>query len=160
MKLKNTNKGFTLIEILVVIGIIAVLAAIVIVAINPARQFAQARNTQRESDVSTILNAIGQKSVDCKGTFDASAAACPTSPVCPTITTVKHISSGAGSGTYDLSCLVPTYIASAMPFDPNGGSASDTDYTIEAVANGRYKVCAPNHDEDAIDGSDVYCLTR
>jgi len=54
------QEGFTLIEILVVIGMIALLAAIVIVAINPARQFAQGRNTQRTSNVNTILNAIGQ----------------------------------------------------------------------------------------------------
>jgi type IV pilus assembly protein PilA len=53
---KVGSKGFTLIEILVVIGIIAVLAAIVIVAINPARQFAQARDSQRHSNINTILN--------------------------------------------------------------------------------------------------------
>ena len=34
---KTNQKGFTLIEILIVIGIIAILATIVIVAINPAR---------------------------------------------------------------------------------------------------------------------------
>lgn len=158
--MKKLTKGFTLIEILVVIGIIAILAAIVIVAINPARQFAQARNTQRESDVSTILNAIGQKSIDCKGVFDASATECPVSPVCPTVTTVKNI--GTDGSLYNLTCLVPTYIASAMPVDPEGGTLINTGYSVQvsATSSGRFTVCAPNHDEDAIEGSEIYCLTR
>ena len=50
--------GFTLIEILVVIGLIAILAAVVLIAINPGRQFSQAHNSQRTSNVETILNAI------------------------------------------------------------------------------------------------------
>jgi prepilin-type N-terminal cleavage/methylation domain-containing protein len=64
---KNKTRGFTLIEILVVIGIIAILAAVVLIAINPARQFAQANNSQRTSNVNAILNAIGQYSADNKG---------------------------------------------------------------------------------------------
>ncbi len=67
--LKAQSQGFTLIEILVVIGIIAVLATIVLIAINPARQFAQSRNAQRSSNVNAILNAIGQYVADHKGTF-------------------------------------------------------------------------------------------
>ena len=56
--------GFTLIEILMALLLIAILATIVIIAINPAKQFAQARNTQRTSNVESILNAVGQRIAD------------------------------------------------------------------------------------------------
>ncbi len=154
--MKQSNKGFTLIEILVVIGIIAILAAIVIVAINPSRQFAQARNTQRESNVSTILNAIGQNEADNKGkTLD--------STTCPGIATVPvaaatHI--GTGGGFVNLGCLAPTYIASSIPFDPNDGTAGDTQYTISISGINQYTVCAPEHAEAAVPGSVTYCLSR
>jgi type IV pilus assembly protein PilA len=144
------NQGFTLMELLVVIGIVAILASIVVVAINPSRQFAQSRNTQRESNVSTILNAIGQNVADNKGTFT-----CPSGTITSTATNV-----GTGTGLIDLSCLVPTYIPSALPFDPTGGMPADTDYTVALDSLGRFTVCAPNHAESAIAGSVAYCLTR
>lgn len=151
-KVLRAQAGFTLIEILVVIGIVAVLATIVIVAINPARQFAQTRNTQRTSNVSSILNAIGQKMADCKGKFNATATECPTSPACPTLTasTTYNIAS-SGTGSIDLSCLTPTYIPSGLPYDPSATGASwtssasyDTKYSVVVDANGRYTVSAPS----------------
>ncbi len=61
--------GFTLIEILLVIGILAILSSVVIIAINPARQFAQARDTQRSNNIKTISDAVYQYLIDNKGNF-------------------------------------------------------------------------------------------
>ena len=147
----SAKKGFTLIEILIVIGIIAILAAIVIIAINPAKQFAQARNAQRESNVNTILNAIGQNIADNKGTFTCAGV---------TITAAaKNIGTGAGNADLN-SCLAPTYIPTAVPFDPSGGATADTLYTVSVDTVGRYTVCAPKHAEAPVPGSVAYCLTR
>ncbi|SRR3989344_5266562 len=140
--LKNKKGGFTLIEILVVIGIIAILAAIVIIAINPARQFAQARNAQRTSDVSSILNAVGQRIADNKGTFNGTFTIGSTTYTCSTIPTASTPTisySATGSTTAgDLGCLVPTYISSALS-DPNAAN-----YTItQDTTTGRITINAP-----------------
>ncbi len=146
----QVNSGFTLIELLVVIGIIAILAGIVIVAVNPSRQFAQARNTERESHVSTILNAIGQNLADNKGTFTCTGIG----------TAIGTTATAIGTGETDLECIVPTYIPSAIPKDPDGGTDADTGYTIKKDSLGRYTVCSPKHAEASVPTSVAYCLTR
>ena len=132
--------GFTLIELLVVIGILGILLTIVLVAINPARQFAQANDTKRTSDLNTLLNAVHQYAADHKGKLPT---AIPTG-------TAQAISSTGANICADVS---PTYV-SLLPSDPtaaNGGTAIsdctaayDTEYTIIQDANGRVTVAAPN----------------
>ena len=131
--------GFTLIELLVVIGILAVLLAIVLIAINPARQFAQANNTQRASDVNAILNGVHQFMADNNGT---------------TPTALTASGSGTISDTDIDICadLVPVYLA-ALPADPQTGDPIDeagcagaysTSYTItRSATNNRITVSAP-----------------
>ena len=149
--IKKAQKGFTLIEILVVIGIIAILASIVIIAINPARQFAQARNSQRTSNVTTLLNGVGQDIADNKGVFTCGTVTVPA--------TATHIGSGTGFVNLE-SCLVPTYVPS-MVMDPKGGSNADTGYTIDVDAQGRYQVCAPLSVETGVlNLATPICVTR
>ncbi len=129
---KNTkkNKGFTLIEILIVIGIIAILAGIVLIAVNPARQFAQANNANRSSDASAILNAIGQYIVDNKGDISKLD-----------ITTTAQDISDSGADICD--ALVPTYIPS-FPTDPLsatlGAGIKETDCGVGDTYNSGYQV--------------------
>ncbi|MCL5004683.1 MAG: type II secretion system GspH family protein [Patescibacteria group bacterium] len=56
--MKN-KKGFTLLELLIVIAILAVLGAIVIFLLNPTETLKKARDSQRISDLSTIKTALG-----------------------------------------------------------------------------------------------------
>ncbi len=133
------NKGFTLIEILVVIGIIAVLAAVVLVAVNPSRQFKLARDSQRVSNVNSLLNAVHQNIAEHRGLFfcNGSARALPTAP------TVIKSSLDPNDLGHIASCIVPDYI-SALPFDPSmpGAHYSDstdynTGYELFRDSNGR-----------------------
>lgn len=146
MKKSVIKKGFTLIEILVVIGMIAILATIVIIAINPSRQFKQGRDTQRLSNVNAILNAIGQRAADNTGNFSGLVGG--TTQSCPAIATgttlsIYNGSVGSASGAIDLSCLTPTYLPS-FPSDPSVTPGNDTGYTINVDSNGRTTVAAPS----------------
>ena len=136
--------GFTLIELLVVIGIIGILAAIVLVAVNPGRQFAQARDSQRRADLLGITNAIYQFAAEHNGNL-------PDTDVDPNVnsfpSTVTCI--GTTGGCFDLGAsgeieaatgqqelVVPTYIA-AIPKDPSTGSDANTQYFVYRDTNGR-----------------------
>lgn len=56
--LNKNSKGFTLLELLIVITILAVLSVAVVIVINPAETIKKARDTQRISDLSAVKTAI------------------------------------------------------------------------------------------------------
>ena len=129
---RTTKKGFTLLEILLVVAAIGILAGIVIVAINPGKQLADTRNAQRRVDIKTLLDASVQYQITTTPT-----------EICKT--------GGSCSGLIDLSVLVPTYVSS-LPIDPLTASSSNgTGYKISvSESNGRATVSAPSAERGAV----------
>jgi len=52
-------KGFTLLELLIVIAILSILAMALILVLNPAETMKKSRDTQRMTDLSTLKTALG-----------------------------------------------------------------------------------------------------
>lgn len=55
---KKLFSGFTLIELLIVIAILGILAAAVLVAVNPGKRQKQARDSARKNDIGQLATAL------------------------------------------------------------------------------------------------------
>lgn len=141
VKFKNNLKtGFTLLEMLLVLGIIGILATVMVVAINPGRQLAKARDTQRETDIYTILATVQQYATEHNGTLPDTDGDPDTSNFPTSITCI-----GTGAGCFNLAAagdgtdsIVPTYLV-AIPKDPKPlisgeGTDGNTGYKIKVDA--------------------------
>lgn len=101
-----SEAGFTIIELMTVMGVLAILLSITLLAINPARLFKLANDGKRESDVGEIVNAVNGYVSNNFGSL-------------PTGITVTPTEIGVGAGKINLCTdLVPDYVAS-IPIDPN-----------------------------------------
>lgn len=138
-KLLRSQKGFTLIEILLVVAAIAILAGIVILAINPNKQLGDTRNAQRRADVNTILNAVYQYTIDNNGTLPNTISAFSTE-ICAT---GAPAGTCAGVGLIDLSVLTTNekYLTS-IPSEPQKINDNGAGYKIKKSDNGRITVSA------------------
>ena len=151
----NIKKGFTLIEVLLVVAILAILAGIVIIAVNPSKQLQDAKVAQRKADVSTILNAVYQYAVDNKGSMPGSNI--PTAPTAAIEICTSAVSATCtGASLADLSSLISTQTyLTAIPVDPAGNVTNGAGYTIQKTTNGRITVAAP-----AVGSYSAYSATR
>lgn len=143
---KPNALGFTLVELLVVIVIIGILAAVVFVALDPGKRFGESRDATRWSEVNSVLNAVLKYQVDNDGDLPSAIDSAST-----TLQVLGSDGSGCDStctaGVSVAACanltsdLVDTYL-SAIPQDPRTGTAGNTDYYINKTASGRITVGA------------------
>ena len=54
----SSSRGFTLVEIITALGVLAILATVVLAAVNPLEQFRKAQDTKRKSDLAQIQRAL------------------------------------------------------------------------------------------------------
>jgi prepilin-type N-terminal cleavage/methylation domain-containing protein len=151
---QNIQKGFTLLEVLLVVAIIAILAGIVIIAINPGKNLGDTRNAQRSADVNTIINGTYQYILDNNGVLPTIGARTGAVVITTTPTEVCNTSTATCTGLVDLAVLTTAgkYIV-AIPKDPQaptcttGCGANGTGYQIAKDVNGRLIVTAMNPEQ-------------
>lgn len=151
MNIRHSQSAFTILEVLISIAVIGVLAAVVILAVNPQDQLRNAQDIKRLADMNAILKAVNQFQIDrsrlpqIEGEEVVLAESDPASKeIC------RHDSTGLlypvcdFAGYRYLGELVPIFIAK-LPVDPDHDPTDTwgTDYHIWKDEDGRIHVHSP-----------------
>lgn len=146
MSLPKIKRGFTLIEILLVIAILSILLVVVFAALNPAQRLADTRDARRWNDVNNILTAIHECIVDndgvlttCgltdDGTVDEIVANAGATSGCNAVCPV------ATGECVNLEALVSLAYLGSLPVDPIAPATDHTSYSA-VVSSGIVTVAA------------------
>lgn len=161
----KTRRGFTLVEMIVVLALIAIIVAAIFVAIDPARRLQAGRNTRRWTDVRAILEATKQYQADNQGDWPSTAVAIDDDEA-----TVQMIGEGGmGCGSLGDVCSGVTFPSSncfasgldndltsylqEMPEDPKSGNSSITYYYINRDDEGFLVVGACKEEGEGKNGA-------
>ena len=118
---KNKKGGFTLLELLIVIAIIAILSVALVIVLNPAETLKKARDAQRISDLSTLKTAIGLYMTSVSPVYLGGASS---NTICK-----ANATDAWGAGTYKISY--------SFPSDSPGAAITDT--TLDGGTVGSFR---------------------
>lgn len=171
------KKGFTLLELLIVIGILAILSTILIIVINPAEMLRKARDSQRISDLNTIKTALSfylveSGSPDLDGSSNVAVSMYDHNFTNPPTTCDNKDITRINSQAVDGNGWIPVNLASlrggspisAFPVDPNPKEGQryylyipdNSDLTFEIVANLESTAYADQEQKDGGRFPDLY----
>ena len=145
LSISSKNKAFTLIELLIVVGVIGILTGVVITVINPKRLQGKARDAVRIKDLSIIKGALEQY-------YSEHNEYPPESSV----VFGNPLTDATGNTIY----------LKSLPHDPKYPDSSWNDYCYTRTNPGDYILCAQveiadsanNPPNSCITANNVYCV--
>jgi len=135
------KKGFTLLELLIVIGILAILSTTMLLVINPAEMLRKARDSQRISDLNTLKTAISfyllnvsSPSIGVVGqTYSDVGGVTCFGTSSPAASSTYLSITGNGWIPINFSALTGGSPISALPRDPNPTASTGNHYYVYGV---------------------------
>ncbi len=120
------KRAFTLVEMLVVIGILSALAIRVFISTKPTKRLTDAKTAVVNTNLGSIKKAVNMGLLETPSAFSSGTCAAGALPSVPTVM--------KSSGGYDIAPCLAKYFTK-MPYNPNAGfytsnSNYDTGYTI------------------------------
>ncbi len=139
-KLKTSDQGFTLVEVLIVVALIAILAVIALVTINPFEAQKRTRDARRLKEVGTLQGIMEQYIADNPSASAASAESTDNSAAVACGTTGWH---GLDLCNYANTIAVdPLNRAAEYALTDGTATTGDVYYYYEIDANLRYTICS------------------
>jgi len=135
---KPPSRGgyFSLLEIMPTVSVLAAIAVIVILALNPKKQFEYARNTRRRGDLSLIADALSSYT---RESGRGLIAAVPTAPNAA----IEICAGPPAANCLSLEPLLGVYLDS-IPRDPSAPSSGHTRYFLLRLSESSITVFAPD----------------
>ncbi len=127
--MRNGNKGFTLVELLIVVAIIGILAGAVLIVINPTELIRRSNDSKRLSELDTLNKALILATTDGEIVLTACASNCTSATGTQSIAGSGYVTFTINTGMTGLGKYLST-----LPVDPVNDTARGLYYSYQADA--------------------------